>query len=239
MPRSQPTVAALHRTVPVYRRVLAVVAHPDDESFGLGAVLGAFDAAGVETSVVCFTHGEASTLCGADGDLRQVRAREFERAAAVLGVARSQMLDYPDGRLSTIALAELDAHVARVARDAATDVLLVFDEGGITGHPDHRRATEAAVSAGRAVGLDVLAWALPEETARLLNAEFGASFVGRPDDELDVRLPVDRRRQRRAIACHASQSMNNPILWRRLDLLGESESLRFLHRGPAESRRDQ
>jgi len=45
--------------------VLAVCAHPDDESFGLGATLAAFAAAGSSTALLCFTHGETSTL-GAD-----------------------------------------------------------------------------------------------------------------------------------------------------------------------------
>jgi LmbE family N-acetylglucosaminyl deacetylase len=40
---------------------MAVVAHPDDESFGLGALLSELTGVGVEVEVVCFTHGEAST----------------------------------------------------------------------------------------------------------------------------------------------------------------------------------
>ena len=219
-----------------YRRVLAVVAHPDDESFGLGAVLDAFGAAGSEMSILCFTHGEASTLSETLGELREVRAQEFERAAAMLGATRARLLDYADGQLATITVAELAGHVAHTARDAGADLLLVFDEGGITGHPDHQRATEAAVSVGRSAAIDVLAWALPEDTAKVLNEEFSASFVGRPDAELDVRQTVDRQRQHRAIACHASQSTHNPVLWRRLELLGDSECLRFLHRAAASAR---
>ena len=57
--------------LPAWSDVLAVVAHPDDESFGLGALLAAFVAAGVRVSVLCLTHGEASTLHGVEGDLSQ------------------------------------------------------------------------------------------------------------------------------------------------------------------------
>lgn len=43
----------------------SVVAHPDDESFGLGAIVDAFTRSGSGVEVLCLTHGEASTLQGA------------------------------------------------------------------------------------------------------------------------------------------------------------------------------
>ena len=43
-----------------------------------------------------------------------------------------------------------------------------------------------------------------------------------------LRLVVDRALQRQAIACHQSQSAGNPVLWRRLALLGDAEYLRVL-----------
>ena len=56
---------------------LAVVAHPDDESFGLGAILSALSGAGVAVRVLCLTHGEASTL-GSTVNLAQVRVCELQ-----------------------------------------------------------------------------------------------------------------------------------------------------------------
>ena len=47
--------------LPPWRSVLAVVAHPDDESFALGAVLAGFADAGAAVALLCFTHGESST----------------------------------------------------------------------------------------------------------------------------------------------------------------------------------
>ncbi len=54
--------------------VLAVCAHPDDESFGLGATLAAFAAAGSSTAVLCFTHGEMSSLGVEISELGRIRA---------------------------------------------------------------------------------------------------------------------------------------------------------------------
>jgi LmbE family N-acetylglucosaminyl deacetylase len=106
--------------------------------------------------------------------------------------------------------------------------MLVFDERGVTGHPDHRTATAAAARAADELALPVLAWAIPSEVARFLNDGFSTRFVGRSEDELDMAITVDRAGQLEAIRCHRSQSVDNPVLWHRLELLGAIEYLRYL-----------
>jgi LmbE family N-acetylglucosaminyl deacetylase len=216
--------------LPRLERVLAVCAHPDDESFGLGAVLAALADAGTSSNMLCLTHGEASTLGPGTGDLRRIRVGELAAAAAVLGMAGTTLLDYPDGRLAAVPAATLAAHVHQHLQLACLDALLVFDEGGITGHPDHCQATAAALTAADRLGLTVIAWAIPDRVAEALNAEFGTAFAGRPPEQIDLAVTVDRAAQLKAIACHASQSADNPVLWRRLELLGDAEHLRYLRR---------
>ncbi len=211
--------------------VLAVCAHPDDESFGLGAVLHRFVTGGSAASVLCFTRGEASSLGASGQPLTEIRREELAEAAAALGVDTVTLLGRPDGLLAQQTLEDLASEVHEMAAEVGAELLLVFDEGGVTGHPDHHRATEAALAAD--LNLPVLAWTLPREIAVTLNAEFGTHFVGRDAEDVDLVLRVDRTGQRRAIACHTSQSGDNPVLWRRLELLGEHESLRWLRRPAA------
>jgi N-acetylglucosamine malate deacetylase 2 len=135
-----------------------------------------------------------------------------------------------------VPLQELAGKVRRAVADAGAELLLVFDEGGITGHPDHQRATDAAVLAAGAAGLPVLAWALPREVTETLNQESGTAFVGRDTNSLDVRVDVARSRQWTAISRHQSQAGELPLVARRLELLGSREHLRWLLRpsaGPA------
>ena len=211
-----------------FRSVLAVCAHPDDESFGLGAVLSTFAGLGIETRALCFTHGEASTLGTTDIELTVVRAAELAAEAAVLGIRSLRLLSYPDGALLEAPLEELCRDVEASAELDPIDCLLAFDEGGITGHPDHQRATDAALEAGERLGVPVLAWCLPNSIAVALNGEFSTSFTGREPCEIDLEIEVDRRLQHEAISCHASQSTDNPVLWRRLALQGTVDSLRWL-----------
>ena len=155
------------------------------------------------------------------------RARELHQAARLLGVGEVQLLDYPDSRLQNVPLDRLINEIDRHLADA--DLLLAFDAGGISGHPDHRRVTEAALAAAARSGTPVLAWTIPESVAAALNAEFGTAFIGTPVNAIDIAIVVDRQRQRAAIRAHHSQSRDNPLLWRRLELLGAHEYLRWLH----------
>ncbi|MDA8276250.1 MAG: PIG-L family deacetylase [Actinomycetota bacterium] len=211
--------------LPAARSVVAVCAHPDDEAFGLGAVLAALAAGGARTTVVCLTRGEASTL-GSNADLDRVRAAELEEAAATLGVGAVVLSDHADGRLADEPLGDLAAEAGAAVADAGADLLLAFAPDGVTGHPDHARATEAAAVVADRAGLPLLAWTLETAVAAALNAELGTSFSG--TDVPDLRVRVDRSVQLRAIACHASQAADNPVLWRRLELQGDVEVLCWL-----------
>jgi N-acetylglucosamine malate deacetylase 2 len=217
-------------SLPQVSPVLAVCAHPDDESFGLGATLAAFAERGAPTAVLCLTHGGASTLGTDHGDLHQIRAAELAMAARELGVRDVELLDYTDGALALQPVDLLSQHVQKAARRVQPRLLVVFDEGGITGHPDHHQASRAASLYARRAGLPVLAWAIEQRVALTLNSEFGTSFAGRPADQIDFSVQVDRQRQLAAISCHASQSQGNAVLWRRLELQGNREVFRWLDR---------
>lgn len=229
MTEVEPHTDAEHRSaLPQWHRVLAVVAHPDDESFGLGAILSGYAASGASTAVLCFTHGEASTVQGATGVLHEIRAGELSAAAEALGVCSATLLAYPDGGLASACRTQLAGDVVDAAREIHADGLLVFDPSGVTGHPDHAAATAATLTAAMILDLPVLGWTLPEPVAAALNAERGTRFSGTPPAALDYVVRVDRTRQRVAIAAHASQAVPGSVLWRRLELLGNAEYLRLL-----------
>ena len=86
-------------------RLLAVLAHPDDESLGVGGTLAKYAAEGCEVSLLTATRGGAGRyLTFPPGDpqhpgplgLAEIREAELRSAAAELGVADVTLLDYPD-----------------------------------------------------------------------------------------------------------------------------------------------
>ncbi len=201
---------------------LAVVAHPDDESFGLGAVLAALVRAGGDVRVLSFTHGEASTL-GVVKDMAQHRARELMCACERLGVSDWALHGFPDGRLEEMSPDALDKVVESVLGDAA--IVVAFEPGGVTGHPDHRAATASAQRVAARHGLTVVHWGVAPGIASCLNGEFGTGFVAFDGDGARD-LAVDRTAQRAAMACHASQLCDNPVVARRLELEGDVQRIR-------------
>lgn len=203
-------------------QVLAVVAHPDDESFGLGGVLGWLVELGVVVDLLCFTAGEASTL-GESPDLGSVRHRELTEAAQALGVRRAWLHGLPDGRLADDPDL-LDSLIVEHLGDA--QALVALDPSGVTGHSDHRAATAAAEAVADRLGLPIVEWGVAPSVAAALAAEMGAPLIGMDGpDAVEVR--VDRARQRDAIACHQSQDPGNALLVRRLRIQGDTERIRI------------
>ena len=215
------------------QHALVVVAHPDDESFGLGGVLLNLISGGVSVRLLCLTAGEASTV-GAGPDLSRRRKQELQRAASELGLDSAELMDLPDGRLSGLASGEIDGLVASRLGDC--DLVVVFEPDGVTGHPDHRAATAAAERVAFEHGIPCLEWGLAGEVAESLRRQFGVPFTHIDHmGSWPFELIVDRQRQRAAISCHLSQDPSNPVLERRLDL-EQNRELVFLRQPPMTKR---
>lgn len=107
-------------TLSAWPSALVVIAHPDDVSFGLGAIIDQFTAAGAAVHILCYTHGGTSTLNQTQADLHRARETELRQAAAELGAAGVTLLDYPDGGLAGIPAGELAGHVADAAAAVST-----------------------------------------------------------------------------------------------------------------------
>lgn len=206
--------------LPRWERVLVVVAHPDDESFGLGGVIHAFHRAGATIRLLCATRGEASTL--GSGDLKSIRRQELLAAARVLGIEHVETLDLPDGRLGEHLVA-LTGVINNVIEDFQPQGILTMHRDGVTGHPDHVAAAQAAVDGARCAHLPILEWTLPADVAATLSQETGGEFIGH--EHADVVITVDRQTHRDAISAHASQAVPDSPLWRRIELQGDKEYL--------------
>lgn len=128
--------------MPEALRLMAVLAHPDDESAGMGGTLARYAAEGIETTVVCATRGERGWN-GPEAEfpglqaLGAIREAELRRAARILGVKRLEFLDYLDGDLDQADPIEAAAKIVHLIRQVRPQVVVTFPPDGIYGHPDH------------------------------------------------------------------------------------------------------
>jgi LmbE family N-acetylglucosaminyl deacetylase len=133
-------------------RLLAVLAHPDDESLGLGGIFARYHAEGIETHLITATRGERGWFGpqeeypGPD-KLGRIRECELLEAAGELGIHEVTLLDYLDGEVMSADRDELTREIARHIRRVRPDVVVTFDQNGVYGHPDHIAVTRAATAA--------------------------------------------------------------------------------------------
>ena len=226
---------------PTGASVLAVIAHPDEASFALGAILDAFILAGARVEVLCLTHGQAWTLHGAPGDLAALRGAELASAADVLGPTRAKMQDLPDGALGQVSPARLVDEVVAGAGSCSAEVLLVFEAAATAGHLDHVTATSAALLASARLNLPVLGWALSKTAAAQLNQQPGGGFIGGRGEGSDIRASLERARARLASRDHSSQMLPGGAGRSQLKLLVERQFVRWLRppRPPGAASRHQ
>jgi LmbE family N-acetylglucosaminyl deacetylase len=166
--------------------VLAIFAHPDDESLIAGGTLAACAAAGLEVIVLSLTCGERGPISCSEAataaTLGAVREKELQAAADALGLSTAECLTYPDGDLTSVEPSVISADLACRIRRYRPQTIITFGPEGLYWHADHIVAHEVTMAAVKRVAEDGLApwvyWAtVPQGLMEELLAAASASGV--------------------------------------------------------------
>lgn len=150
---------------PLMPTLLAVIPHPDDESYSFGGTIALAASAGWDCQVVCASSGEGGERH--DGgplgreDVAAVRRRELAASCKLLGAKPPRFLGLPDGRLREDSTA--GKALAELMQEIAPDVTVALGADGAYGHPDHIAVYRWVLEAWRA---------LPAARPELLFAQF-------------------------------------------------------------------
>jgi LmbE family N-acetylglucosaminyl deacetylase len=145
------------------KTILAVLAHPDDESFGIGGTLALYARKGYNTYLICATRGEEGSMdeehLNGYKDKAELRTNELQNAAKHLGLKGVFFLDYrdsgmpgtdankhPDAQINH-SLEEVAGKVVNHIRQVKPDIVITFDPIGGYKHPDHIHIHQATVLA--------------------------------------------------------------------------------------------
>lgn len=148
---------------PAPKGLLAIFAHPDDESYGAGGVMALAAAAGNPVWVLCVTNGDQGGRpgeTGVDHSLDpEIRREELRCACREIGTSEPLFLGYrdsgmegwgaPEGALSLADPSEVVDRMVAVIRELRPAVIVTFDPGGVYGHPDHVATSATATAAYR------------------------------------------------------------------------------------------
>jgi N-acetyl-1-D-myo-inositol-2-amino-2-deoxy-alpha-D-glucopyranoside deacetylase len=148
--------------------LLAVVAHPDDESFGIGGTLALYAQAGVDVHLICATKGEVGEvpvqMLERYSSIGALRERELSCAAIALGIKKVHYLGYRDSgmagsmdnkhpqSLCQAPLQQVAEKIAVLIRTIKPQVVVTFDPIGGYMHPDHIAVHNACVAAYKMAG---------------------------------------------------------------------------------------
>jgi LmbE family N-acetylglucosaminyl deacetylase len=194
-------------------KLIAVFAHPDDESFGMAGTLAKCAATGIVTTLICATRGEAGQSNGlADSPeaLGTLRAIELECAARTMGIGELLLLDWKDGDAVGWDMDLLVRQIGDLIRSSEPDVVVTFDGEGITRHPDHvavHRATLQAVQ-GAPDRLGVRRLFYQVVTCEEEASPEGPEIACVPPEAVDVTVDVRdfEAIKRHALECHRTQA---------------------------------
>ena len=231
------------------RSLLAVFAHPDDESLACGGLLAWCAHLGARVSLLCLTDGGHGAGTPPEGErLGQLRARELDEACRALGVADVALLHHEDGMLPWVDRHQLEADIRQAIERLRPEVVITFDEDGLYWHPDHiavHERTTAAVAAAGSGGPALYYVTIPPggmrtvvQHAEAVGAARGLKPAGlrilgiadpdafgadAPEPTLIVNAAEFADRKLAAIRCHRSQLTDDAI-----DFVDTSDAPRLL-----------
>ena len=214
--------------------LLAMTAHPDDETGSFGGTLALCAAGQVTTEVVCATRGEAARNRGSartGEELAEMRSRELDQACELLGVSWHEIWDYPDGGLNRVGLLDLGRRLCGVIRQRRPTVVLTLGpEGGFTGHLDHVAISHFATFAFHAAGRQDFfpETGQPYQAQRLYYATGLNPLAGYPQvcfSPVTVEVDIAKTFQRKleAFQCHHTQAPLFPRFRAALERVGPTE----------------
>ncbi len=193
------------------RRVLVVVAHPDDVDFASAGTVAALVDAGAEVTYCIVTDGQAggSDRSVSRSEMAALRRKEQVEAAARVGVTDLRFLGYPDGRLTPSL--ELRRDLSRVIRQVRPERVVGPSPERVwasvyTSHPDHLAAGEATMCAVYPDARNPFAHPELLESEGLEPHTVDELWVtGGPEPDLAVDITATFDRKLAALRCHTSQ----------------------------------
>lgn len=236
-------------------KMLVIIAHPDDESFGPGGTIAKYAKQGVEVYLLCATRGESGQLHPDfqhhfdhfDGDLGAWRANELRSASEVLGVKELKFLNFIDGEISQNKIKDLTYEIVKEILRIQPQIIISLEPLGISRHLDHIAVSHATSLAYYKSNnqkylketefkdkpfqaLKLFHYVVPQSHVEKLGLKLRSGY---PDEKITTVIDIKKQfyTKIKALQCHKSQKKD----WERFLKRQEKVDLKFEFYHRAES----
>ena len=204
------------------KKLLIITAHPDDESYFAAGTVYANKQAGGTTDLICATRGEkgVSHLINPveEDELKDIRARELQNAAKIIGINKLIHLDYPDGKVMENESKLFDG-ITELLPALNPELILSFGPDGITGHRDHIAVSNVAQKIAKTNNLQLIKACVPSaifdsakswlKTRKRTKDHYEDEYELSPSN---LSIPIDGEVKLQALHCYVSQlDANDPF----------------------------
>jgi LmbE family N-acetylglucosaminyl deacetylase len=212
--------------------LMAVHAHPDDESSSTGGILAMYADQGIHTVVVTCTNGELGDAPGGikpgepghdENSVAAIRLAELDQACGILGVSVLEKLGYHDSGMPewddkarpetfwNVPIEESSARLAALMERHQPQVVVTYDEFGGYNHPDHVQANRITLAAVERTGIPAKLYFTARrwsdfEQLRTRLAELGVDMG--PPPQIDP----ERRRRMEAVAARITTTVDTTVV---------------------------
>lgn len=199
------------------KKLLAVFAHPDDESFGPGGTLAKYAKEGVEIELLCVTKGEGGrkkvskyqgippppsltwlrrinkVLSGEEltsEELSDIRCRELMESARVIGIKKVEFLDFIDGKISNDQYHSVADKISAKIKEFKPQVVLTYENLGVSGHLDHIAVSLITTYSfiKQKIAQKLYYYCIPDWRARLFKRYFIYFPPGYSEEEITTKI---------------------------------------------------
>jgi N-acetylglucosamine malate deacetylase 2 len=200
------------------KRLVFIIAHPDDESYLAAGTIYKNRGMGGESFVICATAGEQGSghlpHAVSKAKLKQIRKKELTKVCRILGVKQLLTLNFPDCKVEQNSLSLKNLLIKNLRR-LQPDLVISFGSDGFTGHKDHIAVGKIARDAAQTMKLPFLALSGPPSfTQAILKKRRKQGIYNDKVKRIKPNLviKVDPNIKFKCLCQHTSQSSNkNPL----------------------------
>lgn len=186
------------------KRVLAIVAHADDEALGCGGTLKKHSAEGDHVTVIFLTDGVGARQ--KSGSEKKERSDAARKAANQLGIGDLVQFDFPDNELDSVPLLSIVQTIEQAIKRVEPNIIYTHHNGDL--NIDHQVCNKAAITATRPVPGNQIEALYGFEVLSSTEWAFGTSEAFCPQHFVDITEEFPRKVN--SLSCYESEMREFP-----------------------------